>query len=235
MKKKIKIAPSFLSADFAHIADEAKRIEDSGADMIHLDIMDGQFVKNISFGPQVVSAINRSTSLFLDVHLMIYSPFDYIERFIEAGADNITFHLEATEDVEETLEYIKRCNVQCGLSLRPETSVSLIPKFLTICDIIMIMAVTPGFGGQKFQMKTLEKIRFVREHIENMLANNQKDKDYKICQNIEVDGGIDLETARLCVEAGANVLVSGHYLFSQCKDLREGVHLLRSCLANKEG
>lgn len=127
------------------------------ADLLHLDIMDGHFVPNLTFGPKAVAAIDRATPLFLDVHLMIYNPFDYVERFVEAGADRITFHFEATEDVAETLEYIRRCNVQAGLAFSPDTSFSMIPKYLNQCDLILIMTVNPGFGGQKFMLTPWKK------------------------------------------------------------------------------
>src|SRR5438128_146368 len=131
----VKIAPSILAGDFSRLGEEAKKIEDSGAWAVHIDVMDGHFVPNITMGPQAVAAINRSTSLFLDVHLMIYTPFEYIERFVEAGADSITFHLEATEDVEETLKYIRKSGVKAGLAFCPETSVSMIPKYMNLCDM----------------------------------------------------------------------------------------------------
>jgi ribulose-phosphate 3-epimerase len=156
----IKIAPSMLAGDFAHIADEAKRIEDSGADRLHLDVMDGHFVPNLTFGPQLVAAVNRSTSMFLDVHLMMYNPYDYVERFVESGADRLTIHFEATEEVEETLAYIRKCGVKAGLAFCPETSLSMIPKFLDKCDVILLMTVHPGFGGQEFMPEVVEKIGF---------------------------------------------------------------------------
>jgi len=226
----IKIAPSILAADFAIMGDEAKRIEDSGADLIHIDVMDGHFVRNLTMGPKMVAAINRNTDLYLDVHLMIYNPFEYVERFVEAGADCITIHFEATEDVQETLEYIRKCNVKAGLAFRPETSLSMIPKYLNQCDRILLMTVNPGFGGQEFMPEVLEKIEFTRETCTKL----------DICRggvvpkkgeslppfDIQVDGGINLETGSRCVKAGANELVAGTHLFSQ-PDLKEAVQKLR--------
>src|SRR5271169_1532796 len=148
MKKEIKIAPSILAGDFGCLAAEAKRAEEAGADALHVDIMDGHFVPNLSLGPKAVAAINKSTKLFLDVHLMIYNPFDYVERFVEAGADRVVFHFESTEDVDETLEYIRKCGVKSGLAFCPETSHEMIPKYADKCDLILLMTVHPGFGGQ---------------------------------------------------------------------------------------
>ncbi len=221
-KRTIKVAPSILSGDFGRLADEAKRVQDSGADELHIDIMDGHFVPNLTFGPRAVSAINRATDLFLDIHLMIYNPFDYVERFVEAGADRITFHIEASEEVEETLNYIRRCNIEAGLAFCPETSESLIPKYLDKCDLMLLMTVNPGFGGQKFIPQVLEKIKFTRDICTRLdirkggktpQQNGKKEIHQLPPFEIQVDGGINLETAKRCVDAGADVLVSGTYLF----------------------
>jgi len=235
MKKKslIQVAPSILSGDFGNLAAEAKRAEDAGADALHFDVMDGHFVNNLTLGPKALAAVNKATNLFLDVHLMMYNPFDYVERFVEAGADRITFHIEATEDVEDTLSFIRRCNVQAGLAFCPETSMSLIPKYLDKCDMILIMTVHPGFGGQAFIPEMLEKVKFVRETCDKLNIRKSglvTGEDYKGPEiapfDIEVDGGIDHSTAKLCVDAGANILVSGTYLY-KARDMKEAISGLR--------
>jgi ribulose-phosphate 3-epimerase len=213
---KIQILPSILAGDFARLGDEAKRAEDAGADALHVDIMDGHFVSNLTLGPKAVASINRSTNLFLDVHLMMYNPFDYVERFIEAGADRVIFHFEATEHVKETLEYIRKCGVKAGLAFCPETSHEMALTFLDKCDMILLMTVNPGFGGQAFMPEVLEKVEYTRE-----MANR-----LKLPLDIEVDGGIDDQTAKQCVKAGANLLVAGTHLY-KAPNMKVAIEKLR--------
>ena len=230
-KSNIEVYPSILSGDFGRLAEEAKRIEKAGADAIHVDIMDGQFVPNLTFGPKALEAINRATDLFLDVHMMIYNPYDYIEAFAKAGANRITFHFEATEDVEETIEFIKRCGIQAGVAFRPETSFAMIPKYIEQCDLILLMTVNPGFGGQKFLPDVLEKIKLTREFCERngIFEGGVRAKSGNVMNpfRIQVDGGINEKTSKDCVQAGANVLVSGDYLFREVEEMSKGIQALK--------
>ncbi len=238
-KEIIQIAPSILAGDFAHLADEAKRLEDAGADCIHLDIMDGNFVPNLTFGPKIVAAINRSTSLFLDAHIMVYNPMAYIEPLVEAGADRITFHFEATEDVEFTIEYIRKCGVLAGVAFSPETTGSLMPKYLGLCDYILVMTVEPGFGGQAFMPEAVEKVAFLRDLCNKLRIvkggkSLPEDRDIKneAPFDIGVDGGINFKTAAECAKAGANVFVAGTFLFGQ-PDLGKGMKEMRDIAASE--
>lgn len=206
----VNVLASLLAADFGRLADEARRAVDSGCDALHLDVMDGQFVPNLSMGPAVVAAVNRAVDLFLDVHLMIYNPYDYIERFVEAGADRIIFHLEATENVEEVLDYIHRCNVKAGLAVCPETSEELVFRYLEKCDLVLMMTVHPGFGGQSFIPEVLGKIEHLRSEWKG---------------EIQVDGGINQETAEKAYQSGATDFVTGTYLF-EGSDMKEKVEKL---------
>ncbi|MBQ8498744.1 ribulose-phosphate 3-epimerase [Chlamydia sp.] len=221
MKKQgVLIAPSIMGADLTCLGSEARNIQESGADLIHIDVMDGHFVPNITFGPGVVAAINRSTDLFLEVHAMIYTPFEFVEAFVKAGADRIVVHFEAAENLKEIISYIKKCGVQVGIAFSPETSIEFVTTFIPLCDVILLMSVHPGFCGQKFILDTIEKIRFVKKAIQ---ASGREGS----CL-IEVDGGIDVESARMCREAGADILVAASYFFGKDSiNIKEKVLLLR--------
>ncbi len=204
MKKPVKIAPSILSADFASLGAEISAISDAGADWIHIDVMDGHFVPNITIGPAVVKAIRKKTTLPFDVHLMIAPVDPYIEEFAGAGADIITAHIESGPHVHRTLQHIKHLGLKAGISLNPSTPASSLRHILDIVDLILVMTVNPGFGGQSFIEEQLEKIKTIRK----MIDATGRDID------LEVDGGINGKTARRAISAGADVLVAGTAVFS---------------------
>ena len=202
---KIKVSPSILSANFADMGAEVKSLEANGADMVHCDVMDGVFVNNISFGIKMVEDIRKYTNLPLDCHLMIVNPEKYVERFAKAGADIITVHYEACKDnLEQVLNLIKSTGVKCGAVINPDTPVSAIEKIIPLCDMVLVMSVFPGFGGQKFIPESLDKLRAVRAIIDKL----GKDID------LEIDGGVTLDNAKEIIEAGANVIVAGSAVFN---------------------
>ncbi len=204
--KKIKIAPSILSADFSRFGEEVAQITRDGADFIHLDVMDGSFVKNISFGPKIIKESRKYSDAIFDAHLMIVNPWNYIDRFADAGADIITVHKEACGDrLKQTLKEIKALGVKCGAVINPDTPASAIADVIDDCDMILLMSVFPGFGGQKFIPDVLPKI----EEIAKMVEKSGKDID------IEIDGGITKENVKLVKDAGANVIVAGSTVFNE--------------------
>jgi len=217
--KKIQISPSILSADFSQLGKEIKRLEDGGADFIHVDVMDGHFVPNLTIGPPVIKALKKNCSIKFDVHLMISPVHKYIEAYSDAGADIITIHPEATNDLSASISKIKELKKKVGVSLNPETKVEVIKDYLDKIDLVLIMSVNPGFGGQKFMPKVLDKIK--------ELKKIQKDKNIDF--DIEIDGGINFENSKIAIEAGANILVSGTTIFkSNNGDIKKNIDTLKS-------
>ena len=217
--KKIQISPSILSADFSQLGKEIKKLEDAGADMIHVDVMDGHFVPNLTIGAPVIKALKKNSSLPFDVHLMISPVHKYIESYASAGADIITIHPEATNDLSGSINKIKEFRKKVGVSLNPETKIETIEKFLDQIDLILIMSVNPGFGGQKFMPEVLKKVKELDEIRKNLKLNFV----------IEIDGGINFENSKLAIESGVDILVSGTTIFKNNNgDIKKNIDLLRS-------
>jgi ribulose-phosphate 3-epimerase len=216
--KKIQISPSILSADFSQLGNEIKRLEEGGADLIHVDVMDGHFVPNLTIGPPVIKALKKNCSIKFDVHLMISPVHKYIDAYSDAGADIITIHPEATDDLSASIKKIKDLGKKVGVSLNPETKVSIIKDHLEQIDLVLIMSVNPGFGGQKFMPEVLDKIK--------ELKNIQKVQNIDF--DIEIDGGINFENSKIAIKAGANILVSGTTIFkSNNGDIKKNIDLLK--------
>lgn len=213
----IKISPSILSADFSKLAEEIKSLENSGSDMLHLDVMDGNFVPNISFGTPVIKSLKNISNLPFDVHLMIERPELYIQDYVNAGADIITIHPESTKHLHKTIVKIKELGVKAGIALLPTTPINILDYVIEYIDLILVMTVNPGFGGQKFLYNQLDKIA----QLAKIISANKDNKDVIL----SVDGGINKDTAKLCVESGANTLVSGNYIFSG--DYKKQISLLK--------
>ena len=216
--KKIQISPSILSADFSQLATEIKRLEEGGADMIHVDVMDGHFVPNLTIGPPVIKALRKHCNLMFDVHLMISPVHKYIKEYSDSGADIITFHPEATENMKDTISLIKSLNKKVGVSLNPDSEINKISNYLDGIDLVLVMSVFPGFGGQKFIPEVLNKIKTLKE---------LKDKNnYNF--DIEVDGGVNFSNSRDILKAGANILVSGTTVFKENNgDIKKNIETLK--------
>ncbi|WAM34779.1 ribulose-phosphate 3-epimerase [Caldicellulosiruptor morganii] len=212
----VKIAPSILSADFSDLKNEVKKLEESGADLVHIDVMDGNFVENITIGAPVIKALRKHTNLFFDVHLMILNPERHIEKFVKSGADNITVHAETTYHLDALINKIKSFGKKASVAINPATPVCLIENVLGMVDMVLVMTVNPGYGGQKFIDYTLEKIRNLSELRER--------KGYRF--EIEVDGGINEQTVVECVKAGASVIIAGSYVFDSV-DVKEAIKKLK--------
>ncbi len=216
--KKIQISPSILSADFSQLGEDIKRLEKSGADMIHVDVMDGHFVPNLTIGPPVIKSLRKYTSLPFDVHLMIDPVHKYIKDYSDAGADIITFHPEATKNTQETINLISSLSKKVGISLNPDTEISIAEEYLDKIDLILIMSVYPGFGGQKFINRVIKKI------VELDKIRSQRKLNFKI----EIDGGINFETSKIAIDAGVDILVSGTTVFKENNgDLKKNIKILK--------
>ena len=217
--KKIQISPSILSADFSQLGNEIKKLEEGGADMVHVDVMDGHYVPNLTIGPPIIKSLRKHTKLLFDVHLMISPVHKYIEDFANAGADIITIHPEATDDLQDSIKKIKEFNKKVGVSLNPESKLELIENSLDQVDLVLIMSVNPGFGGQKFIPEVLEKVKKLK----------QLRTDGKLNFDIEIDGGINFENSKSAIEAGVDILVSGTTIFkSNNGDIKKNIDLLKS-------
>ena len=217
--KKIQISPSILSADFSQLGNEIKRLEESGADMIHVDVMDGHFVPNLTIGPPVIKRLRNFTKLPFDVHLMISPVHKYIKDFSDAGANVITIHPEATENLKESIDLIKSLDKKAGVSLNPDSKIDLITNVLKDIDLVLVMSVYPGFGGQKFMPEVLPKIKELKK------IQKEQGLDF----DIEIDGGINFDNYKMAIEAGANILVSGTTIFqSNNGDIKKNIELLKS-------
>ena len=217
--KKIQISPSILSADFSQLGNEIKKLEKAGADMIHVDVMDGHFVPNLTIGPPVIKALRNNTKLPFDVHLMISPVHKYIKDYADAGANIITIHPEATNNLKESIKHIKNLDKKVGVSLNPDTQINIIKDFLAEINLVLIMSVYPGFGGQKFMPEVIDKIKKLKK------IKDKKNLNF----DIEVDGGINFDNSKLVIEAGANILVSGTTIFkSNQGNMKKNIDILKS-------
>ena len=217
----MKLAPSILNADFARLGEAVKAVERAGADWVHVDVMDGHFVPNLTFGPKMVADLHRATGLPLDVHLMIERPDDWVDRYIEAGAEYVVIHVEAAKDVRGTLARIRQRGAKAGLTLNPETGIEAVLPFLAELDLLLVMSVRPGFGGQKFIDSALDKLRVARKAID----------EKRLAVELEVDGGVKLDNAKRVVDAGATVVVAGSAIFEAPEGVAAAVAKFRDVLS----